>query len=102
MKKSQAVLLKGLPAIFYLPLIILDEAIEINLTLPACLVEILVYLLLYSRRDKKCAVVIFIIISTTMVADESLTHIWFHSFRHIIIEDAHHTLGIPYLLCFTE
>ena len=88
---------------FYsLPLVIIDETVENDVTVPSCFAEILVYLHLNGRRDEARAIAILIIIGMAMLADEALTHVWLHPFGHVVIKDVHHTLGILHLLRLAE
>jgi len=99
---SQAVPIKSTACVFNSPLIILDETIENDVTIPAGLAEILVYLFLNGRGDEALAIAILIIIGATMIIDEALTHMRLHPFGHIIIEDVRHTLGKRHLLGLAE
>ena len=83
-----------------LPLIILDETIENDVAAPACLAEILVYLLLDGRRDEALAIAKLIIIGAAMTVDEVLTHVRLYPLRHVVIEEVRHTLGILHLSFF--
>jgi hypothetical protein len=88
--------------LYSLPLVIIDETVENDVTVPSCFAEILVYLLLNGRRDEARAIAILIIIGMAMLADEALTHVWLHPFGHVVIKDVHHTLGILHLLHLAE
>ena len=99
---SQAVPIKSTACVFYSPLIILDETIEMDGAIPAGLAEILAYLLLDGRRDEALAIAKLIIIGAAMAVDEVPTHVRLYPFGHIFIEEVRHTLGKLHFLGLAE
>ena len=90
------------PDLANLPLIILNEPLELDVAIPAGLAEILLYLLLDGGWDEALTIAKLIIIGAAMAVDEVLTHIRLHLLWHVVIEDVHHALGKLHLLGLAE